>query len=48
MDATAVSTITSAIDFSTIVVGVAAAFAALVVIKVAVVGGRKLLSAIGG
>lgn len=46
MDATVVSAITDAIDFSTIIVGVGAAFAAMIVLKVAIIGGRKLLSAI--
>ena len=46
MDATAVSAITGAIDFTTIIVGVSAVFAAMVVLKVAIIGGRKLLSAI--
>lgn len=46
MDATVVSAITDAIDFTTIIVGVGAVFAAIAVLKVAVIGGRKLLAAI--
>jgi hypothetical protein len=46
MDAAAVTAITSAVDFSTIVTGVGAVFAAVVLIKVAMVGGKKLLAAI--
>jgi hypothetical protein len=46
MDAAAVTAITSAVDFSTIITGVGGVFAAMVLIKVAMVGGRKLLSAI--
>jgi len=46
MDAAAVTAITTAVDFSTIITGVGAVFAAMVLIKVAMVGGRKLLSAI--
>ena len=46
MDALTVTSITSAIDFATIITGVGAVFAAIVVLKVAMVGGRKLISAI--
>lgn len=46
MDAAAVTAITSAVDFATIVTGIGTVFAAVVVVKVAMVGGRKLLSAI--
>ena len=46
MDATAVSTITDAVDFATIVTGIGAVFAAVVVVKVAMAGGRKLIGAI--
>lgn len=48
MDATAVSTVTDAVDFATIVVGVAAVYAAVVIVKVALVGGGMLLRAIKG
>ena len=47
MDAATVTSITSAIDFTTILVGIGGVFAAVVLIKVALVGGRKLMSAIG-
>jgi len=46
MDAAAVTAITSAVDFATIVTGIGAVFAAVVLVKVAMVGGRKLISAI--
>ena len=46
MDAAAVTAITSAIDFTTIVTGIGAVFAAVIVVKVAMVGGQKLLSAL--
>lgn len=46
MDATAVSTVVDAVDMATIVTGIAGVFAAVVLVKVALVGGRKLLSAI--
>lgn len=46
MDATAVSAITTAVDFATIITGIGTVFAAVVLVKVAMVGGRKLLSAI--
>lgn len=46
MDAATVSSITGAVDFSTIIVGIGAVFAAVVLVKVAMIGGRKLLSAI--
>jgi hypothetical protein len=44
MDAATVTSITTAIDFATIIVGIGGIFAALVLVKVAVVGGRKLMS----
>jgi hypothetical protein len=47
MDAAAVTAITSAVDFGTIVTGIGTVFAAVVLVKVAMVGGRKLISAIG-
>lgn len=43
MDVTA---ITSAVDFSTYVTGVGVIFAAMVSLKLALAGGRKLLGAI--
>lgn len=46
MDATAVTAITSAVDFAAVVTGIGAIGAAVVVMKVAMVGVRKLLSAI--
>ncbi len=46
MDAASVTAITGAIDFTTILVGIGGVFAALVVLKVAIAGGRKLMSVI--
>lgn len=46
MDAAAVTAITSQVDFATIVTGIGAVLAAGVLVRVAYVGGRKLLSAI--
>ncbi len=46
MDAAAVTAITSAVDFATVITGIGAVFAAVVLVKVAMVGGRKLISAI--
>lgn len=46
MDAAAVSAITDAVSFATIIAGIGAIGAAIVLIKVAMVGVRKLLSAI--
>jgi len=46
MDATAVSAITGAVDFASIVVGIGGVFAALVIVRVAMVGGKLLISAI--
>lgn len=46
MDATAVSAITGAVDFSTVVAGIGTVFAAVVLVKVAMAGGRKLIAAI--
>tara|TARA_B110000305_G_scaffold231550_1_gene285199 strand:+ start:316 stop:459 length:144 start_codon:yes stop_codon:yes gene_type:complete len=46
MDAAAVTAVTGAIDFATIITGIGAVFAAVIVVKVAMVGGRKLLSAL--
>lgn len=46
MDAAAVTAITSAVDFGTIVTGIGAVFAAIVVVKLALAGGRKLVGAI--
>lgn len=48
MDAAAVTAITSAVDFAAVVTGVGVVFAAVVLIKVAIVGGRALIGAIGG
>lgn len=41
-----VSAITGEVDFATVVVGIGAVFAAVVLVKVALAGGRKLLAAI--
>lgn len=46
MDAATVSAITGAIDFSDVIVGIGVAFAAMVLVKVAMIGGRMLLAAI--
>ena len=43
MDAAAVTTITSSVDFATIIVGLSAVFAALMVPLVARKGGRMLI-----
>ncbi|QIB64049.1 hypothetical protein [Kineobactrum salinum] len=48
MDAAAVTAITSAVDFASVVTGIGAVFAAVVLVKVAIVGGSKLISAIRG
>jgi len=48
MDAAAVTAITSAVDFATVVTGIGAIFAAVVLVKVAMVGGSKLIAAIRG
>jgi len=44
MDDTTVTAITTAIDFATIITGIGGVFAALVLVKVAIIGGRKLMS----
>lgn len=46
MDATAVSAVTGAVDFATIVTGIGTVAAAIVLVKVAMVGARKLLAVI--
>jgi hypothetical protein len=46
MDAAAVTAITGAIDFGTVVTGIGAVFAAIVLVKVAMAGGKLLISAI--
>lgn len=46
MDAAAVSAVTGAVDFATVITGIGTVFAAVVLVKVAMVGGRKLLAAI--
>lgn len=46
MDTAAVSAITTAVDFGTIVVGIGAVFAALILVRMALTGGRMLMSAI--
>lgn len=46
MDAAAVTAITSQVDFATIVTGIGAVGAALVVLGVSMLGMRKLVSAI--
>jgi hypothetical protein len=48
MDAAAVTAITSAVDFAAVVTGIGAVFAAVVLVTVAIVGGKKLISAIRG
>lgn len=48
MDAAAVTTITSAVDFSTIVTGIGAIAAAIVVVLLAVKGSRMLLGMVRG
>ena len=48
MDATAVTAITSAIDFATIITGIGTVVAAVAVVLVAMKGGRLLLSALRG
>lgn len=48
MDVAAVTAVTSAVDFATVVTGIGAIFAAVVLVKVAMVGGSKLISAIRG
>ena len=48
MDATQVSAITGAVDFATILTGVGAVGAAIVVVKVAKVGVNMLLGTIRG
>ncbi|CAA0100630.1 Uncharacterised protein [BD1-7 clade bacterium] len=48
MDSAAVTAITSAIDFSTIITGIGAIAAAIVVVKVSIVGARMLLSQLRG
>lgn len=44
MDAAAVSAITSAVDFSTVITGIGAIAAAVGLLKLSVAGGRALLS----
>ena len=46
MDASAVTAITSAVDFATIVTGIGAIGAAVVIVNVAMAGVRRLLSAV--
>ena len=46
MDATAVTAVTTAVDFATIVTGIGTIAAAVVLVKVAAVGARKLLAVI--
>lgn len=48
MDAAAVSTITSAVDFATIVTGIGAIGAGVVVVYIAVRGARMLLGMVRG
>ena len=46
MDATPVSAITGAVDFTNVIVGIGVVFATVVLVKVAMIGGRMLLSAL--
>ena len=46
MDSAAVALITGAVDFATIVTGIGAIGAAIVILKVSTVGVRKLVGAI--
>ena len=46
MDAATVTTVTSAVDFATIVTGIGTIAAAIVLVKVAAVGAQKLLAVI--
>ena len=46
MDATAVSAIVAAVDFNTVVTGIGSVFAAVVLVTIALKGGRMLLSAV--
>ena len=46
MDAAAVSAVTGSVDFATVITGLGAVFGAMALVKVALAGGRKLLSSI--
>lgn len=46
MDAAAVSAITDSVDFSTVIVGIGAVYAAVVLVRIAYTGGRKLISSV--
>jgi len=46
MDASAVTAITGAVDFATVITGIGAVFAAIVLVRVAMVGGKLLIAAI--
>lgn len=48
MDATVVSTITGAVDYATIIAGIGAIAAAVVVVLVAVKGAKMLLGMVRG
>tara|TARA_B100000749_G_scaffold247240_1_gene210566 strand:+ start:357 stop:506 length:150 start_codon:yes stop_codon:yes gene_type:complete len=48
MDATAVTAITSAVDFSSIVTGIGTIAAAIVLVLIAVKGAKALLSMVRG
>lgn len=48
MDAAAVTAITSAVDFATIVTGIGAVGAAVMVLKVSLAGMRALISSVRG
>ncbi len=48
MDAAAVTAITSAVDFGTIITGIGAVGAASVLVVIAMVGVKKLVSAVKG
>lgn len=46
MDEATVSAITGAINFTNVIVGIGTVFAAVILVKVAMIGGRKILSAL--
>lgn len=48
MDATAISTITAAVDYGTVITGIAAVAAAVVGVLVAAKGAKMLLSMVRG
>jgi hypothetical protein len=44
MDAASVTAMTDAVDFAAIITGIGSVFAGLIVLAVAIVGGRKLVA----